>query len=199
MGYRAQATPRLSLDLAIFSSYYHGLQTNEPETRFSRWTQRLPIWLRPYFFEDNAHAHNYGAEVFANWNVTDRWRISPGYSFLQMHVAGDPSSQDPDAGAIANESPKHQFQIRSFLNLTRRLEWEAALDQVGRLKDGGSGPTSSYTRLDSRLGWRVGESLELSIVGQNLLSPAHAEYHDAFSILHSLAARSVFAKITWRF
>jgi hypothetical protein len=63
----------------------------------------------------------------------------------------------------------------------------------------GDEPTPRYTRLDSRLGWRLGESLELSIVGQNLLSPDHAEYHDAFAILHSLMARSVFGKVTWRF
>lgn len=199
VGYRAQLTRRFSLDLTTFSSYYHGLQTNEPGDPFFTADPAPLHLLVPIIFDDNAHAHNYGAEVFANWSLTRRWRISPGYSFLQMHVAGDPPTQDPDPGAIARESPKHQFQIRSFLNLTRRLEWEAAVFQVGGLKDGGGGPTSSYTRLDSRLGWRVGESLELSVGGQNLLSPAHAEYHDTFSILHSLVPRSVFGKVTWRF
>jgi len=199
VGYRAQVNPRLSLDITTFSSYYHGLQTQEPGDPFFTMDPPPLHLLIPVIFDDNAHAHNYGAEVFANWNVTHRWRISPGYSFLQMHVAGDPSTQDPAAGEIANETPKHQFQIRSFVNLTRNLEWEAAVFQVGGLKDGGNGPTPSYTRLDSRLGWRVGESIELSIVGQNLLSPAHAEYHDTFSILHSLMARSVFGKVTWRF
>ena len=198
-GYRNQLTKRLSLDLTIFSSYYHSLQTTEPGDAFIA-TDPAPAHLvAPLFLDDLAHAHNYGAEAFANWNVTQRWRISPGYSFLQMHVAGEPASRDLSAGAIANDSPKHQFQVRSFLNLTRRLEWETAVFQVGRLKNGGSGPTSGYTRLDSRLGWRVGESLELSVVGQNLLSPAHAEYHDAYSYLHSLVARSIFGKITWRF
>jgi iron complex outermembrane receptor protein len=199
VGYRAQVTPRLSFDITTFSSYYHGLQTQEPGDPFFTMDPPPLHLLIPVIFADNAHAHNYGGEVFANWNVTHRWRISPGYSFLQMHVAGDPSTQDPAAAEIANETPKHQFQIRSFLNLTRNLEWEAAVFDVGDLKDGGNGSTPSYTRLDSRLGWRVGESLELSIVGQNLLSPAHAEYHDAFSILHSLMARSVFGKVTWRF
>jgi hypothetical protein len=79
------------------------------------------------------------------------------------------------------------------------LQWDVAAFQVGRLQDGGNGLTSSYTRVDSRLGWRLGEFLELSIVGQNLLSPAHAEYHDAFAILHSLVARNAFCKVTWRF
>jgi iron complex outermembrane receptor protein len=199
VGYRAQVTPRLSLDIATFSSYFHGLQTQEPGDPFFTMDPAPLHLLIPVIFGDNAHAHNYGAEIFVNWNVTHRWRISPGYGFLQMHVTGDPSTRDPNPGEIANESPKHQFQIRSFLNLTRRLEWDTAVFQVGGLKDEGDGPTSSYTRLDSRLGWRVGESLEFSIVGQNLLSPAHAEYHDTFAILHSLAARSVFGKVTWRF
>jgi len=199
VGYRAQVTPRVSLDITTFSSYYHGLQTQEPGDPFFT-MDPLPLHLLvPEIFGDNAHAHNYGGEVSANWSVTHRWRISPGYSFLQMHVAGDPSTQDPAAGAIANESPKNQFQIRSFLKLTRRLDWDAAVFQVGGLQDTGEGPTSSYTRLDSRLGWHWGESLELSIVGQNLLSPAHAEFHDTFSILHTLVARSVFAKVTWHF
>jgi iron complex outermembrane receptor protein len=198
-GYRAQVIPRLSLDVTAFSSYYHGLQTNEPGVPFFTMDPAPFHLVVPTIFDDNAHAHNYGAEVSTNWSVTHRWRISPGYSFLQMHVAGDPASQDPDPGAIAKESPKHQFQIRSFLNLTRKLDWEAAVFEVGGLKDSGNGATPSYTRIDSRLGWRVGESLELSIVGQNLLSPAHAEYHDTFAILHTLAPRSVFCKVTWRF
>jgi iron complex outermembrane receptor protein len=198
VGYRAQATQRLSVDLSIFSSYYHGLQTQEPGVPFFT-TDALPYLVLPVLFADNAHAHNYGAEVSANWNVTRRWRISPGYSFLQMHVAGDPITQDPAAGAIAGASPKHQLQFHSFLNLPHNFEWDSAVDYVGGLKDSGAGATSSYTRLDSRLGWRVGESLELSIVGQNLLSPAHAEYQDTFSILHSLVERSVFGKVTWRF
>lgn len=199
VGYRAQATQRLSLDIATFSSHYYGLQTNEPGNPFLTTNPGPTYLVIPIIFADDAHAHNYGAEVFANWSVTHRWKISPGYSFLQMHVAGDPSSQDPAAGAIANESPKHQFQIRSFVNLTRNLDWETSVFQVGRLTDGGNGSTPGYTRLDSRLGWYVGEFLEFSIVGQNLLSPAHAEYHDAFSILHTLAERSVFCKVTWRF
>jgi outer membrane receptor for monomeric catechols len=153
----------------------------------------------PFLFDDRAHAHNYGAEVFATWNVNRRWQVSPGYSYLQMHVAGDPTTQDSSAGAIAYESPKHQFQFHSLLDLTQRLEWDTALYHVGQLVDTGNGPTPSYLRLDTRLAWRIGESLELSIAGQNLQSPAHVEYHDAFAVLHSLAQRSVIGKVTFRF
>jgi iron complex outermembrane receptor protein len=204
LGYRAQISKQLSLDVAAFSSYYYGLQTQEPlqpiydTTRFPGAQPSLRVVV-PLLFDDRAHAHNYGAEIFASWSITRRWQLSPGYSYLQMHVAGDPTSQDSSAGAIAYESPKHQFQFHSLLNLTRRVEWDTALYHVGQLVDTGNGPTPSYLRLDTRIGWRVGESLEFSVTGQNLQWSAHAEYHDAFAVLHSLAQRSVIGKVTFRF
>jgi len=203
LGYRAQISKQLSLDIAAFSSYYYGLQTQEPLQPFFESAGSpgagAPYLVIPFLFDDRAHAHNYGAEVFATWNVNHRWQVSPGYSYLQMHVAGDSTSQDPNAGAIAYESPKHQFQFHSLLNLTHRVEWDMALYHVGQLVDGGSGATPSYLRVDTRLGWRIGESLEFSIAGQNLQSGGHAEYHDAFAVLHSLAQRSVTGKVTFRF
>jgi iron complex outermembrane receptor protein len=204
LGYRTQISKQLSLDVAAFSSYYYGLQTQEPAQPFYE-PQGPPgaganvQLIAPFLFDDQAHAHNYGAEIFASWSVNRRWQVSPGYTYLQMHVAGGPDSHDPGAGAITGESPKHQFQLHSLLNLTRRLDWDTALYHVGQLVDNGNGPTPSYLRLDTRLGWRIGESLELSVAGQNLLSPAHAEYHDAFGVLHSLAQRIVIGRITFRF
>jgi iron complex outermembrane receptor protein len=197
-GYRAQLGKRFSLDLATFLSYYYGLQTAEPGDEFYT-TGPPPVYLVvPTLSSDLGHARNYGAEVSVNWNVTRSWRIVPGYSFIQMHVAGDPSSQDPGAGGSAYDTPKHQFQIHSLLNVTRHLDWDSALYHVGRLLDSGDGPTSSYDRLDTRLGWRVGEGIEFSITGQNLLTPRHAEFHDDL-MFRTLVARAVFGKLTWRF
>jgi hypothetical protein len=45
----------------------------------------------------------------------------------------------------------------------------------------------------------LSEYLELSVAGQNLLSPRHAEFQDANGQLHTLVQRSVFGKVTWRF
>jgi iron complex outermembrane recepter protein len=198
-GYRAQMSKRLSVDIAAFSSHYLGLQTQEPQPPYFTADPPPLHMLIPVFFDDQAHGHTYGGEVFANWNVTRRWRLSPSYSFIHMNVAGYPSSQDPDAGAIANNTPKHQYQVHSFLDLTRHITWDASFSHVGRLPDGGNGATVSYNRVDTRIGWRAGESVELSIAGQNLLSAQHAEFFDTFRIVHSLVPRSVFGRITWRF
>jgi iron complex outermembrane receptor protein len=61
------------------------------------------------------------------------------------------------------------------------------------------GPVPSYTRLDSRVGWRPGESLEFSVAGQNLLTPAHIESADGLQVHVTQVERSVVGRVTWRF
>ena len=107
---------------------------------------------------------------------------------------------------VTSVSKKEQKLVRagaavyvSFLNLTRRLEWDSSVSYVGRLTDQGSGPMPGYTRVHTRLGWRAGESVELSITGQNPLTPRHAESPDFYPVHHTLVDRSVVGKVIWRF
>jgi iron complex outermembrane receptor protein len=195
-GYRAQVSKRLSLDVAIFLNFYKHLQTIEPENPSFTSTPAPPHLVLPSDFDYNARASNYGGEIFLTWNATSRWRIVPGYSLLHMKVVRDPVSQDSQVELTPGNSPKHQFQIRSLLNLRRNLDWDSSLSYIGRLDSLG---IPSYTRLDTRLAWRIGEFVELSVAGQNLLSPRHREFVDTTGINPTQVERSVFGKITWRF
>jgi iron complex outermembrane recepter protein len=152
-GYRAQITKRLSLDIATYASFYRHLLTNEPGAPFYT-TGPAPLLISPLYFDNKAHGFSYGFEVFANWNVTPRWRISPGYGGIQMEVTPDPGSGAARVALTPGNTPTQQFQIRSFMNLTRRLDWDTSLFHVAALHDAQSTP--SYTRLDTRLGWRIG-------------------------------------------
>lgn len=51
----------------------------------------------------------------------------------------------------------------------------------------------------ARLSKRIGESVEVSVVGQNLLRPRSVEYGDSNAIIGTQTVRSVYGKITWRF
>jgi iron complex outermembrane receptor protein len=194
-GYRAQINRRLSLDVTGFLSFYKHLQTTEPQTPFFTLSPGPPHLVIPFIFDYKAHARNYGAEAFANWNVTKRWRISPGLTMLNMSVSRDPSSHDGTIQQQPGYSPKRSYQVRSFMNLGRRFEWDQTAGYTSRLTAGIPG----YVRLDTRIGRRIGESWELSIAGQNLLTPRHAEFPDSQLIDHMLDQRSIFAKITVRF
>jgi iron complex outermembrane receptor protein len=192
-GYRAQASKRLSLDVTGFVSLYRNLESIAELPPYVTTQQGVPYLILPSIFVNGAEARTYGAEFSGNWNVTSRWRVMPGYSYFHLHVDGDSSTLNPPPGV----SPNHQFQVRSRLDLPRHLEWDNTLAYVSKLA---TGNIPAYVRLDSRIGWRLGEFVEFSVVGQNLLTPRHAEFSDTFYPLnHTLVERSVFGKVTWRF
>jgi iron complex outermembrane receptor protein len=179
IGHRIQPGKRFSLDSVVFLSFYRRLASPEPQPPGFTTNEGPPHLVFPLVFDYKAHAHNYGLETFANWRVTDRWTISTGLSMLHMNIIQEPSSQGrsfEDPGL----SSRRQFSLRSSLNLTRRLEWNASLGWTGQLS-----AIPAYTRLDTSVGWRAGELLEFSLTAQNLLSPHHPEYPDEDNIAHS--------------
>jgi iron complex outermembrane receptor protein len=117
-------------------------------------------------------------------------------SLLHMNVIKDAGSQDSTVQGTTGDTPQREFEIRSFVKLSRNLDWDTSAYFVGGLTED---HVPAYTRVDTRLGWRAGKSLELSLVGQNLLSPRHAEFGDAFEVNHTQVERSALLKLTWRF
>jgi iron complex outermembrane receptor protein len=197
LGYRAQRG-RLSLDVATFYNVYHNLQTNDgPGAPFFVFGPPSHLVL-PLTFGNHGAGETYGIEVSANCNVTASWRVSGGYSFLHMQVHSDTAMAGVALSSSQADNPRHQFQIRSYFNLPHKLELDAGLYHVSELAGQG---IPAYTRLDLRLGWRLAESIELSLVGQNLLHKGHAEFNatDIGVIDEDQVRRSAYAKLTWRF
>jgi iron complex outermembrane recepter protein len=197
VGYRGEAGSRFSFDLTGFASFYESLTTLEPQSPFITSNGGTPLLVLPLIYANLGHARTYGMEVFANWTVNRRWKISPGYSMLRMTTGTDPSSQDTTLAKDPGESPKYQPQIRSALTLSRNIELDSSAKFVSRL-EGQNVP--GYLRFDTRLGWRIGESVEVSLTGQNLTSPRHVEFVDDSGFFGTTAVRrSIFGKVTWRF
>jgi outer membrane receptor protein involved in Fe transport len=188
---------QISLDIGTFSSYYANLADTVAGTPFFTVDQGPPHVVLPLLFEYATSAHTYGAEAFGTWTVTRRWRISPSLSAI--HLVTSSTVVGPGILLEADSTPQLQAQIRSSLDLTKHLDWDVSAWHIGRLRDGGDGPVPAYNRLDTRLGWRIGESIEISAVGQNLLTPLHAEFHNSYEVQRTLVERSVFGKITWHF
>ncbi len=139
-----------------------------------------------------------GVEISASLKIADRWTLSPGYALLKMHLHTDPLSQDTNSVSdYEGSNPQHQAQLRSHVELSHGLAWDASAYFVDRLP---FQQVASYTRLDTQLTWKAAERLEVSVVGQNLLQDHHLESLDAVTLVNSsLIKRSGYAKITWRF
>ncbi len=196
LGYRTSLSRRLAFDATGFLSNYRRLQTLEPRTPYYTLVPGPPHLVIPNVWENLGQARTYGLEMTMHLEVTNRWRLNPGFTYLQTQYSLDKSSHDPFLGSASGNSPKRQAQLQSTMNLPHRLEWDATAFYVGSLR---SGPVPSYVRLDTRLGWMVGESVEISIAGQNLLSPRHPEFLNTYQVAPTSAERSVIGKVTWHF
>ena len=175
LGYRAQATDALSVDVALFFNRYDRLlvtQAGIPAVDSTTGALVLPINR-----SNNEDADVYGVEIAATWKIADWWQVYGQYSYLQMnlHAAQTlPPGSRASAELVEKQSPQNQFYIRSSWDLPHNFEF----DLIGRYVNNLAGFTpgiKSYLTMDARLAWKPRDNLELSIVGQNLLDNRHPE------------------------
>ena len=197
-GYRVQPNSKLSLDTAAFYNVYDRLQTFEPGVPFFEADPQPAHVIIPVVFSNLMRGKTYGAEASVNLNITTGWRLAGSYSLLRMQMHPYAESLDVTSKlAVEGSSPQHQFQLHSYLRLPRNFELDASLYHVSPLP---YAQVLSYARLDVRFGWRIGEGVEISAGGQNLLDGRHEEFagRDA-AVLTSQVKRSAYGKVTWRF
>jgi len=173
LGYRTQPSARLSFDLAAFFSNYGGLETIEPLPSFTVPNSDPPLLVLPRLIDDKMRGTTEGIETILNWKATSRWSVSPGYALLKMDLQTKASSLDPTrVEHVEGSNPAHQAQIRSHVALSRGMGWDASAYFTGKLAAQSVAP---HTRVDMQLTWRLTESGEFSLVGQNLLRDHHLE------------------------
>ncbi|MFZ0735743.1 MAG: TonB-dependent receptor [Candidatus Acidiferrales bacterium] len=173
-GYRTQPFERLSVDVAAYSNSYNQLQSTEPQPPFFETTPAPPHIVMPLVYENLMNGETSGLKMFANWKVTDRWTLTPGYAFQEIHLHVDPASEDTTTvPETEGSTPEHWARVDSHLSPAHDVAWDASANFVVRLSDPN---VASYTRVDTQLSWRLGENLSASLVGQNLVRNVHVEF-----------------------
>ena len=185
LGYRIQPHPRVSLSVAAFYNDYDNIRSVERLIA----TNAFPIVLA-----NGQKAESYGAELTAEYRVTDWWRLLAGYTELQIAIRPKPGSTDTSHGSSESHDPNRQFFLRSSLELPAHLEFDWAFRYVAHIANQS---VPSYEELDVRLAWLPTPRLELSIVGQNLLDNHHPEF-GALAGRQEIQ-RGVYGKVAWRF
>jgi iron complex outermembrane receptor protein len=195
VGYRVEANQRLSFEFAAFYNVYDDLfgYVAHPVT-FE--TEPAPAHLLfPLVFENSMSGSTYGTEVSAQWRATHRWKLVASHSWLQMRLKPDPWMNKQD--------PRHQFQLRSYLDVARNVQLTTAAYYVSHtstpLDNNGHVDLPAHLRFDFGVTWAPSDSLELGIWGQNLLDPRHSEYGSFKTNTLTEIPRSVVTRITWRF
>jgi iron complex outermembrane receptor protein len=195
LGYRWQASPRLSIDAATFLNRYRGLASLELEDPFIDPADGRTVF--PIRNENLTTGRAAGAELLAIFAPIDNWRLTASYSFLDLNIV--PHGQDQNRSAfIAGSTPRQQFSLRSALDL-RGFQIDAFLRREGAIRHDPQIATgegiAAYTELDLRAA-RVWKQIELELMLRNLLHDEHLEF--GAPAQRGGIERSVYAGLVWR-
>ena len=196
LGYRAQLTKRLSLDVATFYNVYNDLHASQQGASFLELSPLPPHITLPFRLVNKMDGEAFGIEASARWNPTDYWKLTLGYTFLKLWLHMDKSGAPLATSLIDGESPEHQFHFGSYLDLPYNFQFDTNVYYVSRLPNI---DVPDYTRVDLRLGYQPIKNLELSLGVQNLFGPPHREFNSNFMGFATKTERSIYGKFTWRF
>lgn len=194
-GYRALITSHFYLDIALFHNNYNDIYSFQVGAPFLEASPLPAHAIIPLLTSNGIRGTTKGFEVAPDWKPTSWWELRPSYSHLETLMENGPGSNDPTSVAgYEGSSPRHQATIQSFLNLPKKLEFEQTYRYVSALP---AQTVKSYSTADARLGWLFIRQMDLSVVGQNLMQPHHAEFGGDPGGLVGIK-RSVYAQITWK-
>jgi len=198
VGYRTQVNSNLYLDVTAFYNNYNDLQGYGPIALSEPLMGNPPS---PYLFFVLPYAnviegHTIGTEIAPNWKITHWWSVRGSYSFLHMSLRDKPGFTDTGnlLSSYLGSSPSSLLAFQSLFNLPKHFELDETFRYSSALP---AQAVRSYSTADLRLGWHVGEGLDFSVVGQNLLQPHHYEFGGDPGPLVGIK-RAVYGKITWR-
>lgn len=194
-GYRISPTDKLQFDLAGFFNDYDHLRTGEPQQPPVLRLAPLPHLFLPVVIGSRLQGETYGVELAASWRPAEFWKLHAGYTWLQVQL-------HRDAGSLAgegeeNDTPHNQFNLRSYLDVTRTLKFDTGLYYVDNVS---AFNIPHYVRLDARIAWQPRTGVEAVLGFQNLLDPRHLEFRQDFpAILSTEAERVVYGFVRLRY
>ncbi|HEY2460155.1 MAG TPA: TonB-dependent receptor [Candidatus Acidoferrum sp.] len=194
VGYRSLLVRNLYIDLAAFHNNYDDLFGFGPGVVLIEKTPPPTRFVLQEAVANALRGNTAGFEIAPDWKPVEWWELKGSYSYLHLSVRDKPGFTDSTNLASDNgSSPHHQMEVQSLLTL-KKFEFDTTLRYVSALP---AQTVNAYETADVRLGWHATQNWELSITGQNLLQPTHAEFGTDVNTIVGIE-RSAYAKIVWR-
>lgn len=173
LGYRGQLFDKVSLSVSAFDNVYDDLKDVEP----------TPVVTLPLMWANTLKGNVHGVEAWAQFQALDWWRLDLGFNVQHEDLSFQPGSSKLLGVAQAGDDPHHQASLRSSMNLPYDLHFDADFRYVGALPDPA---VPEYVELNSRLAWKVTDTLSVALAGYNLLHGQHLEYAGGDQIRRSV-------------
>jgi len=197
-GYRIKPTSKTLIDATAFYNQYSKLRTFEL-------INGVPTAANLGYGESQ------GFEISGKWQVTNDWRMEASYDYLNLdlHISNNSTDNTSIIGAAdglqvaEGMSPKNQVKLRSFYNISPKIEFDNILYYVDNLPTAGTTYRTtgipSYFRFDTRLGYLPSRNLDLSVGIQNLLNQGHREFKAALYNNQTEIGRTFYVKAVWQY
>jgi iron complex outermembrane receptor protein len=182
LGYRTQLSQNASLSVNGFYDDYNDLKSIELDKASG---------FLPLRWGNGMKGHVYGIEAWGTYEATDWWKLSAGLNIQSESFRFKPGASGLLGLSQQGNDPHHQASLRSSMNLTDTVTFDADFRYVGQLPDP---HVPSYVELNARLGWMMTDRIELSISGYNLLHDRHQEFEPGNDV-----TRSFFVNTRWKF
>jgi len=194
VGYRTLIVSKLYVDISLFRNDYNDLYGYGPGTEYP---EASPAPAHIILQEPLANAlkgDTSGGEITPSWKLANWFEIKGSYSYLHLYVHDKPGFTDNQNTVSDNgSSPHHQVILQALFNMPKGFELDPTYRFVSSLP---AQKVAAYNTGDVRFGWRASRSWEMSVVGQNLMQPHHAEFGSDVDTIVGIK-RDVYAKITW--
>lgn len=198
LGYKQAVTPDINVDLTTYFMHRNRTYENDPAgLPFVEIIQGRPVVVVPYHQANNSKSESVGAEIAVDYRPV-RWaHLAAAYSYLHLTRWLTDGGSDPDILADNRRYVPNEVNLRGLFDLTDQVSFNAEFRFVDNLP---AINIRSYTQLDLKLAYRPIKSLELSVIGQNLLRTDTKEYVPEMAHYdQSMIQRGVYGQVLYTF
>jgi len=193
LGYRMPIVKTVYADASGFYNRYSHLYTLELDNPF---TDASGKTIFPILNKSDMSGDAHGAELALTYKPEKvSWKVTASYTWFLLNL--NPTGLDINKSArFEGATPTNQATLWASVPLPRGFALNTFLHYAGKLTTPGGqteASTPAYADMDVRLSWQFTKSLELSLVGQNLLHAHHQEFPGGSDI-----SRAMYGKISAR-
>ena len=189
-GYRKLVGSNFYVDVAAFHNKYNDLASYGDESVSIVTSPPPPYTLLSFRPLNGIMGSSNGGEISPAWKLNHRVDLKATYSYVSLNFLDKPThTKTSQVSSYEGSSPHHEATAQILFHLPRGFEFDPTYRYVGALS---ALQVNGYHTADVRLGWHFAKEVELSVTGQNLFQPRHAEFGPV------LVERSAYAQITWR-
>jgi iron complex outermembrane receptor protein len=180
------------VDVAAFHNKYNDLVSYGDESISIVASPPPPYTLLSLRAVNGIMGSSNGGEISPDWKVTHWMDFKATYSYVSLDLENKPThTKTSQVSSYEGSSPHNEATAQIRFHLPKGFEFDPTYRYVGALP---ALLVNAYQTADARLGWHFAKRFELSVTGQNLFQPRHAEFGPG----PVLVERGAYAQITWR-